>query len=59
MARAIYTLFSILVIGGYGFIGWRGVEIRPSHRQYAPHGLRSAPHGGYRSFWTSGFHGGK
>jgi len=59
MARVLYTLFSIAVIGGYGFIGWRGLGIMPTHRQYVPHGLRSASHGGYRSFWTSGFHGGK
>jgi len=59
MARVLYALFSVAVIGAYGFIGWRGVGIMPAHRQTVPHGLRSASHGGYRSFWTSGFHGGK
>ncbi len=59
MGKALYTIFSIAVIGGYGFIGWRGLELMPSHRQTVAHGLRSASHGGYRSFWTSGFHGGK
>ena len=59
MSRIIYTLFSIAVIGGYGIIGWRGLELRPTHRQFTPHGLRSASHGGYRSFWFGGFHGGK
>ena len=59
MGRALYTLFSVVVIGAYGFVGWRGIELTPSHRQVVAHGLRSASHGGYRSFWTSGFHGGK
>jgi len=59
MGRMLYTLFSIVVIGGYSIIGWRGAGLRPTHRQFVPHGLRSASHGGYRSFWFGGFHGGK
>jgi hypothetical protein len=60
MARSGYAIFGLLVILGYGYVGWRGVELMgSSHRQYVAGGLRGASHGGYRSFWYSGFHGGK
>ncbi len=57
--RTFYALLGSLIVLGYGFVGWRGLELGRSHRQYVPQGLRSASHGGYRSFWYSGFHGGK
>ncbi len=57
--KTFYTLFGILIILGYGFLDWRGWEFGSSHRQYSPQGLRAAAHGGYRSFWYSGYHGGK
>lgn len=57
--RKLYALFGMLVLLGYGYVGWRGIELAPSHRTVAPGGLRSASHSGYRSFWYSGFHGGK
>lgn len=57
--RSFYGVLGMLIVLGYGFVDWRGLELRPAHRQFVPHGMRSAGHGGYRSFWTSGFHGGK
>jgi hypothetical protein len=57
--RRFYGALGLLVLLGYGFMDWRGLEPRLPRRQYSPQGLRSASHGGYRSFWYSGFHGGK
>ena len=57
--RKLYTLFGIVVLLGYSYVDWRGLELTPSHRTFHPQGLRSASHGGYRSFWFTGFHGGK
>jgi hypothetical protein len=57
MLRRLYALFGMAVVLGYGYVDWRGLELHPSHRQFVPQGLRS--HGGYRSFWYSGYHGGK
>ena len=49
--RKLYTLFGLVVLLGYGYVDWRGLEITPSHRKFVPQGLRSAGHSGYRSFW--------
>lgn len=57
--RKLYTFFGLVVLLGYGYVDWRGLELTPSHRKFVPQGLRSAGHSGYRSFWYSGFHGGK
>ncbi len=57
--RKLYALFGFLVILGYGFVDFRGLELTPHRKQFVPHGLRSAAHGGYRSYWYSGYHGGK
>lgn len=57
--RTFYALLGSLIVLGYGYADWKGLELGRSQRQYVPHGLRSASHGGYRSFWYSGFHGGK
>ena len=55
-----YTIFGLLVILGYGYLTWRGVTIAGAgQRQVVAGGLRGASHTGYRSFWYSGFHGGK
>jgi len=57
--RKLYALFGLIVILGYGFVDFRGLELTPHRKQFVPHGLRSAAHGGYRSYWYSGYHGGK
>jgi hypothetical protein len=57
--RTFYAILGSLIILGYGYVDWRGLELRPSHRQFVPGGPRSARQGGYRSFWFSGYHGGK
>ncbi|HYS54667.1 MAG TPA: hypothetical protein VER58_12990 [Thermoanaerobaculia bacterium] len=57
--RRLYLAFGLFILLGYSYMAWRGVEIRLPRRAYSPQGLRSAAHGGYRSFWFGGFHGGK
>ena len=57
--RKLYALFGLFIVLGYGFVDWRGLELTPHKKTFVPHGLRSAAHGGYRSFWFSGYHGGK
>lgn len=60
MGKVIYAAFGLLLLAGYSAVIWRGYEIStPGQRQYVGGGLRGASHGGYRSFWYSGFHGGK
>jgi len=57
--RKLYWILGLFVVLGYGFVDYRGLELTPHKKQFVPHGLRSAAHGGYRSFWFSGYHGGK
>ena len=59
MNRWLFLVVGLIVLSGYAWAEWRGLTLQHSQRQYIPHGLRSAPHGGYRSYWISGFHGGK
>jgi len=59
MFKAIYGIFGILVLTGFSFLTWRGIQPGTGQRKYVAGGLRGAAHGGYRSFWYSGFHGGK
>lgn len=59
MGKLIYAVFGLLVVLGYGALVWIPVIGGSTQRHYAPGGLRGAAHTGYRSFWYSGFHGGK
>ena len=59
MFRGLYAVLGALIITGYGFVDWRGMELRTTKRTFVPQGLRAAAHGGYRSYWYGGFHGGK
>lgn len=60
MIKTAYALFGLFVVAGTSLLNWRGFDFTPAaQRQYVAGGLRGASHGGYRSFWYSGFHGGK
>ena len=59
MFRVFYALFGIIVLAGFSYLTWFGIQPGMGKRQYVAGGLRGAAHGGYRSFWYSGFHGGK
>jgi len=58
MARALYVLLALVIIGGYAYAGYRGVELPRTKKGFAPAGVRGA-HGGARTFWYGGYRGGK
>ena len=58
MMRRLYILLALLIIGGYAYADWRGLELRRRETHVAPAGVRGAHGGGY-VFWYSGYRGGK
>ncbi len=58
MLKALYALFAILVIGGYGYAAVQGMELPRTRKSVAPQSVRGA-HGGTRTFWYGGYRGGK
>jgi len=58
MLKYVYVLFAILVIGGYGWVAVRGMELPRTRKTIAPQSVRGA-HGGARTFWYGGYRGGK
>jgi hypothetical protein len=56
MARALYVLVALLIIGGYGYASVRGLEMSSAKTRLAPGGVRGAHTGG---FWYGGYRGGK
>ena len=58
MLRGLYIVFAILIIGGYGYVVVRGMELPRTRKSFAPQSVRGA-HGGARTFWYGGYRGGK
>ncbi len=58
MLRRLYILIALVVIAGFGWGNWRGVELFASKKGFVPQGARGA-HGGARTFWYGGYRGGK
>jgi hypothetical protein len=58
MLKAVYALFGALIIAGYAYAGFRGVELAHTKKQFAPKGARGSQ-GGARGFWYGGYRGGK
>ena len=58
MLRAIYVLFGLLVIGGYGYASWNGLELRRTKQQLSPQGARGTQGGGV-VYYRGGYRGGK
>lgn len=56
--KFLYALLGILIVGGYAVAALTGSELRSSRKGYAPAGIRGAQSGA-RSFWYTGYHGGK
>jgi len=57
MARALYLLFGLLVIGGYGYSSMRGLELKKTKKVLAPAGVRATTGGA--GYYRGGYRGGK
>lgn len=57
--KKLYALIGILLIGGYGWAAWTGLELHRGRRGYAPQSGIRGSQSGARSFWYTGYHGGK
>lgn len=58
MARRLYVLFALLVIGGYAYTVVRGLEVSPTKKGVTKQGIRGMQ-SGPRTFWYGGYRGGK
>lgn len=58
MLRRFYAMVGLLIVLGYGWASWRGLELRQTKKGFAPQGVRGA-HGGTRPLWFGGYRGGK
>ena len=60
MLKALYIAFALLVIGGYGWAGWRGLEFRQTRKGISQQraGVRGAQGGGVY-YYRGGYRGGK
>ena len=54
----VYLFLGMVILATYAIADLRGYELRQTMRAVVPQGLRGA-HGGSRSFFYGGFHGGK
>lgn len=59
MKLALYIVFSVLVVGGYGYVNMAGIDpfASPDERGAAP--PEASRRGGGVIFWYGGFGGGK
>jgi len=59
MLKTLYVLFALLVIGGYGWADWRGLEFRQTRKGMTQQraGMRGATGGG--GYYYRGYRGGK
>ena len=59
MLKTLYVLFALVVIGGYGYAGWRGLEFRQTKKGMTQQraGMRGTAVGG--GYYYRGYRGGK
>jgi hypothetical protein len=58
MLRVLYVLFGLLVIGGYAYASWNGLELRQVKQKLSPQGVR-ASQGAGGVYYRGGYRGGK
>ena len=58
MVRALYILFGLIVIAGYGYAASQGLELRRTKQQLSPQGARATTGGG-GVYYRGGYRGGK
>ncbi len=56
--KFLYVIFGFVVLVLYASADLRGREFSQTKKGFVPQGVRGT-HGGSRSFWYSGYHGGK
>ena len=61
MLKKFYALFATLIIAGYGYAGFNGIERSQTKKGDAPRGTPTGrgTQGGSRAFWYGGYRGGK
>jgi hypothetical protein len=61
MLRILYILFAVIVLGGYAYAGFRGLEVTRPRKAFAPQSQQSmrGARGSSRTFWYGGYRGGK
>ena len=58
MLKGLYVLFALAVIGLYGYVSHRGLELPRTEKGIAPASARGT-HMGSSPFWYGGYRGGK
>ena len=59
MLRALYVLFGLLVIGGYGYASWQGLEVKKTKQGVSAQAMRGRTGGGGVIYYRGGYRGGK
>lgn len=61
MLRFLYILFAAVVLGGYAYAGFRGLEMTRQRKVFEPQSQQSmrGARGSSRTFWYGGYRGGK
>jgi hypothetical protein len=58
MGRWLYVIVGVGLLGLYSMVELRGLEFRQTKKGFVPQGVRGKQ-SGTRSFWYSGYRGGK
>jgi hypothetical protein len=58
MLKALYVVVGLLIVGGYAYAGYRGLELSTAQKRVAQPGMRGVTPG-TRVFWYGGYRGGK
>jgi hypothetical protein len=58
MLRGLYVLFGLVIVLGYGYVSWKGLELTSTKKQLSPQGMRGTTGGG-AVFYRGGYRGGK
>lgn len=58
MLKGLYVAFALLIVGGYAFANYTGMDFHKTKKGIAQKGVRGA-HGGARTFFYGGYRGGK
>ena len=62
MLRVLYIVFAAVVIGGYAYAGFQGMEMTRPKKGFTPQSQQSSirgARGSSRTFWYGGYRGGK